>query len=320
MHTAFVLAAGLGTRLRPLTDHRPKPLVPVCGVPLLAYALASCRAHGLLDVIVNAHWLAEQIEAWAGEREGARVTVSTERPDILGTGGGLKAVEGLLAERFVVLNGDVLADVDLTALLAAVPDGGQALVLRPHRSDADRYGHVSADSTGTVVRMRDFARTEPVGELVDDTHFTGIHALHRGMLADAIPGFSCILRTASTARIDRRLIRGVRYDGPWLDIGDPEAYLATNLALLRREVPLALDPFTRAGPVPDGVTVRGPVWVGPGATVAPGAILDHAVIGAGARVGPVPIVRSVVWDGVTVDAGLTDAVAHDGGVLAVGAA
>ncbi|MEZ4321289.1 MAG: NDP-sugar synthase [Myxococcota bacterium] len=315
MHTAFILAAGFGTRLRPLTDVRPKPLVPVCGIPLLAYALEACRAHGLTRVIVNAHWLAPQIEAWAGDHDGLHVTVSTELPDILGTGGGLKRVESLLADRFVVLNGDVLQSVDLTALLAAVPEGGGALALRPHTEDADRYGHVSVDSTGTVVEMRDFARTEPIGELVRDTHFTGIHALSRDLLADAEPGFSCILRTAYTRRIDRRVIRGVRYTGPWLDIGDPEAYLATNLAVLRGEVPLALDPRTRG--VRSEARIEGNAWVGPGAEVHPDAVLCDAVIGAGARIGPVRIERSVVWDGVTVDRPLTDSVAYGQGVLAI---
>lgn len=317
MNTAFVLAAGLGTRLRPLTDHRPKPLVPVCGVPLLAYSLALCQKYGLTDVIVNAHHLAPQIEAWAGEREGVRVTVSTELPEILGTGGGLKRVQGLLAERFVILNGDVLQDVDLRALLEQVPDGGGALVLRPNAEDAEKYGHVSADATGTVVRMREFAAAAPQGEVAGDTHFTGIHAMHRGLLDDAEAGFSCILRTAYTRRIGRRLVRGVRYAGPWLDIGDPEGYLATNLAVLRGELRFALDPFARAGSVPDGVQVRGRAWVGPGARIAPGAVLEDAVIGAGATVGPVHVRRSVVWDGVTVDGDLDGAVAHDGGVLQV---
>ena len=126
MHHAFVLAAGLGTRMRPLTEHRPKPLVPVCGVPLLAYSLALCARHGLRDVVVNAHWLHEQVERWAGEREGVKVTVSTELPDVLGTGGGLKAVERDLAPVFVVLNADVLHEVDLTALRSAVRPGGAA--------------------------------------------------------------------------------------------------------------------------------------------------------------------------------------------------
>lgn len=311
--TAFVLAAGFGTRLRPLTLDRPKPLVPVCGVPLLDYALALCRRHGLTEVIVNAHWLSEQLVAWEGEHDGVNVRVVVEQPEILGTGGGLKAVQAQLAERVVILNGDVLHDVDLDALLAEVPDGGGALVLRPHPEDADRYGHVSADSTGTIVQMRQFASTEPEGEVRRDTHFTGIHALHRDLLDDAVDGFSDILRTAHTARIGQRLIRAHRYGGPWLDIGDPEAYLATNLAVLRGEVALPLDPRSLSAACPTGVTVRGSVWLGEGATIEPGATLEDCVIGAGAHVGPVQLVRTVVWDGARVETSLIDAVVHDRG-------
>ena len=322
MHRAFILAAGFGTRLRPLTTLRPKPLVPVCGHPLLDWQLASCRAHGIHSVVVNAHWLPEQIEAWAERTRAAdpslTLAIHVETPDILGTGGGLKAVEATLAERFVVLNGDVLHAVDLTALLAAVPEGGGALVLRPHPEDADRYGHVSADATGTVVQMRDFARTDPEGDLVTDTHFTGIHAMHHGLLDDAVSGFSCILRTAYTARIGQRVIAGVRYDGPWLDIGDPEAYRLTNLAVLRGEVPLPLDPFQAADPERSRGAGHpaGALWVGPGAQIHPDAVVRDAVIGAGATIGPVTVERSVVWDHVTVEQDLVDQVAYaDDGIV-----
>lgn len=310
---AFILAAGFGTRLRPLTHDRPKPLVPVCGVPLLDYALDLCRQHGLSDVIVNAHYLHEQLERWEGEHDGVHVTVKVEMPEILGTGGGLKAVQDELDERIVILNGDVLHDVDLTALRDTVPDGGGALVLRPHPEDADRYGHVSADSEDVIVKMRDFAATEPVGDVRHDTHFTGIHALHRDLLDDAVDGFSDILRTAHKTRIGRRVLKGLRYSGDWLDIGDPAAYLATNLAVLRGEVGLTFDPFTRAGEVPPGVTVRGRVWIGAGATVDPRAVLEDVVVGPGATVGPVELVRTVVWDGCTADQPLEDAIVHDSG-------
>lgn len=312
--TAFVLAAGFGTRLRPLTLDRPKPLVPVCGRPLLDYALALCRRHGLTDVIVNAHYLPEQLTVWEGDHEGVNVHVEVELPDILGTGGGLKAVQDRLADRVVILNGDVLHDVDLDALLARVPVGGGALVLRPHPEDADRYGHVSADSTGTIVKMRDFAATEPIGDVAHDTHFTGIHALHRDLLDDAVDGFSDILRTAHRARIGQRVIQGLRYGGAWLDIGDPVAYLATNLAVLRGDVVLPLDPRSQSAEAPAGVTVHGEVWIGANVTIAPGAVLTDVIVGDGATVGAVELVRTVVWDGCSVNESVTDAVVHDSGV------
>ena len=109
MHTAFLLAAGFGTRLRPLTLVRPKPLLPVCGIPMLDYALAHVRKHGHDQVIVNAHYLWQQVAAWA-DRDG--VTLQVELPIVLGTGGGLRAASETLAERVVIVNADILSDVN----------------------------------------------------------------------------------------------------------------------------------------------------------------------------------------------------------------
>ena len=329
MNSAFVLAAGLGTRLRPLTEHHPKPLVPVCGVPLLAYSLASCAKYGLRDVLVNAHWLPEQIEAWSGEHEGVRVTVSTELPAVLGTGGGLKRVERDLAPIFVVLNGDVLHDVDLGALIAAVPPGGAAMALRRDPENAPRYGVVAADAENTVVELTSVARAEPEGAVDRATHFTGIHALSRATLAHVPDGFACIVRTAYKALVPDRRVGAIRYDGVWLDAGDPEAYLDANLQVLTGQIALPLDPFARAAyartgtgavtgdpAVIDGVTVNGPVWIGPGAKIGRGVTLDGVVVGAGATVRDGANLReTVIWDGQTADGQLLRSIVFPGGVL-----
>lgn len=319
--TAFLLAAGLGTRLRPLTNHLPKPLVPVCGVPMLDFALAHVRAHGHAEVIVNAHWLPEAVEAWArGHRD---VHVSVELPEVLGTGGGLKAVRDRLAERFVIVNGDVISDVDLTALMARVRPGGAAMALR-HAPEAGGYGIVAADATGTLVRLVDVARAVAEGPVDETTHFTGIHAMDRRML-DLVPdGFACVVRTAYRAVVPQRLVGTLVHDGLWLDIGDPAGYLAANLAALRGDLALPLDPFDRAAAWrssrgsagdPPG---PGRCWVGPRARVT-GAFLDDAVIGARARVADgVTVRRSVVWDDCVVEDDVEDAIVYPGGVLRAG--
>lgn len=328
--TAFVLAAGFGTRLQPLTHHRPKPLVPVCGVPMLAYALALCARHGHRTVLVNAHHLAEQVQAWAGHHEGVRVEVSVERPEILGTGGGLAHVRDRLAERIVVVNADVLTDVDLSALAEGVEPGGACLALRPHPDDALRYGVVAADADDVVVQLATVARADEThGTVRRDTHFTGLHALSRDVL-DLVPdGFACIVRTAYRALVPRRAVKGHRHPGLWLDVGDPAAYLAANLAVLTTTLPVPLDPGPRAavlrgprgrhGEAPRGVTLRGSAWIGPDATVGAGTTLTDTVVGAGATVmAEARLTRVVVWDGVTVPAGTwSDGVFHDGGWLPV---
>ena len=322
--TAFVLAAGFGTRLRPLTAHRPKPLVPICGVPALAYSLALCAQHGFRDVIVNAHHLGDQLDAWAGEHEGCQVRIRQEQPDILGTGGGLKAVEHELAERFVVLNADVLHVIDLSALMAAVPDGGAAMSLRAYLDDARPYGVVAADASGTVVQLTSLATADAEGWVRDDTHFTGIHAMDRSVLQHVPEGFACIVRTAYAQLVPQRRVRGVRTASLWRDAGDPAALLKANLDVLRGALSLAIDPFHRAawgaqcgpfGAIPEGVEIVGNCWVGPGADVGPGTRLENCVIGAGARVPAGADLREVVaWDGTTTPTMLRRAIVHDGGV------
>ncbi len=213
--TAFLLAAGLGTRLRPLTLTTPKPLLPVRGVPMLDHVLAHVRAHGHDEVVVNAHWLGEQVVDWARGKPGVRVVV--EQPEILGTGGGLRNARHLLAERFVVVNGDILCDVDLTALTAV--DAPAVMALRPQASP--QHTGVSLDEQGVV---RGIAGV--VGEADARLHFTGVHALRREVLEHVPDGMSCIVRTAYRALIPRGEVRGVVHTGAWTDIGTLAEYEA----------------------------------------------------------------------------------------------
>jgi len=330
MHDAFVLAAGLGTRLRPLTEHRPKALVPVCGVPMLAYSLALAARHGLRDVVVNAHHLAEQVVAWAGEREGVRVTVAVEAPEILGTGGGLKAVADAMAERFVVLNADVLTDIDCDALLAAVPAGGAALALRV-RGPGEDYGTVAADAGGVVVRVRRYEAV-PEGAVDTSTHFTGVYAMDRAALGPVPPGFQDVVDAAFAPLVPARRIAAVRHGGLWLDVGDPAAYLATNLAVLSGAVRPPLDPLPRAGWARRGgyaqgdrrlvaqARIEGDAWIGPGAVLAPGSRVTRSIIGDGVWLPTgADLVDCVVWDGATVEPRRYErAILHPGGALHIG--
>jgi mannose-1-phosphate guanylyltransferase len=324
MFTAFVLAAGFGTRLQPLTHHLPKPLVPVCGVPMLAWALASCRQHGLDRALVNAHHLAEHLRAWRGVHEGVEVDVVVEHPDILGTGGGLRAVRDRLAERFVVVNGDTLADVDLAALRDRVPGGGGCMALRPHPADArEKYGIVAYDDAGLVTDLKGMARAVPHGAEHHDAHFTGIHGLDRAALDLVPPGPACIVRTVYVQLVPERKVQASLHAGLWLDVGDVSAYLDANLAVLRRQAELPLDPWSRAdvaqvagtSTTRDGGVLDGPVWLGrdvrvtgtvresvlaPGVVVPANAMLDGCVVWEGAQVPPGVWRRTVFFPGGTV--------------------
>lgn len=218
--TAFVLAAGLGTRLRPLTLTTPKPLLPVGGVPMLDHVLAHLRRHGHEEVIVNAYWLADQIVAWAAGKPG--VTVSVEAPEVLGTGGGLRHAARLLADRFVVVNGDILSDIDLGALWAVDAPAVMALRAQP----TPLHTGVALDAAGVV---RGITKVVGVGDPA--LHFTGVHVLDRDVLALVPPGEQCIVRTAYRALIPTGLVRGVVHPGAWTDIGTLAEYEAVRAGL-----------------------------------------------------------------------------------------
>ncbi len=328
---AFLLAAGFGTRLRPLTHDRPKPLVPLCGLPLLDQAVAWLGQQGFGSAVVNAHHLPGHIQAWADAHD-FPLEVSVETPKILGTGGGLRHARKLLADRFVVVNGDVLSDVDLGALLDRLPpDGGAVMALR---DGGPQYGIVAADATDTVVDLVGLARAEPQGAVDRSRHFTGIHALDQTVLARIPEGEACIVRTAYSQLVPERRVRSLPHDGTWVDLGNPQLYLDANRAALAGELPLALDPFPLAAFAARGeqrwgardalaihpsARLVGPVWLGPGVVVHADAVLGPGVVvGAGAEVGAGTRVRdAVVWDGARVgpEERLQAAIVHDSGVL-----
>ena len=212
--TAFILAAGLGTRLRPLTLTTPKPLLPVRGRPMLDHVLGHLHAHGHTEIVVNAHWLPHAIVAW-GESRGVRVLVE---PTILGTGGGLRNARAHLAERFVVVNGDILSDVDLTALWSEPAPA--VMALRPQ----SRPVHTAVSLEDGVVR----GIAGVVGEGDPALHFTGVHVLDRDLL-DLVPsGEQCIIRTVYRALVPEGRVRGRIHTGTWTDIGTTAEYEAVR--------------------------------------------------------------------------------------------
>jgi len=330
---AFLLAAGFGTRMRPLTDERPKPLVPLCGVPLLDQSLALLKAHGHHSAVVNAHYLSDAIVAWANAQE-MDLHVSVEQPEILGTGGGLVAARDHLEDRFVVVNGDVACDVHLGELLEALsPEVDASMALRRQRA-GERYGIVASDDSGFVVDLVGLAQAPVHGDVRRDCHFSGIHAMTQRSL-DRVPAGTeaCIVRTAYTELVSARRVAASVHDGLWLDLGNPARYFAANMAALRGEISLPLDPFTRAawavradGSVVEGgwkrddrVSVQPPVWIGEGVEIGAGAqVGPEVVLGPGAQIGAqARLERCVVFGGATVEEGavLRDAIVHENGVL-----
>jgi NDP-sugar pyrophosphorylase family protein len=223
---AMILAAGFGTRLRPLTETLPKPLVPLNGKPLIEYTLFLLRKHGFLDVVINLHYQGGKIRdtLGSGSRWGLRLTYSDE-PEILGTGGGIKKVQPLLSDGpFLVINGDILVNIDLARVIAfhRQKQAAVTLVLRED-PEADRWGPVEIDSGE---RVRSICGEPPHSEAkAGKRMFCGIHIIEPEVFG-YLPagGFSNIMDAYRKMIREGKIIAGYTMDGYWMDIGTEERY------------------------------------------------------------------------------------------------
>ena len=224
---AMVLAAGLGTRLRPLTDTLPKPLLPVAGRPLLEWNLLLLKRHGITEVIINLHHLGEQIVQALGDgsRLGLRLAYSHE-PTLQGTGGGIKQAAPFLKDGpFLVLNGDTLSDCDLTALIAAHRVSG-ALATLAVRDDpeAATWGPVTLDAQGRILQINGSPPLAEPRAALPACMFAGIHVIEQAVL-DAMPaGPGSIIDVYGHLLRQGQPLHGYRMSGYWSDIGDPKRY------------------------------------------------------------------------------------------------
>jgi len=314
---AMILAAGLGTRLRPLTERVAKPALPILGDTLLGNNLALVARAGCDEVVVNAHWLPHTVAAAArnaAERLSLRLHLSFELPDVRGTGGALVAARPLLdrGAPFLLLNGDVLTDLDparaVEAHRASGADG--TMVLRPMPSGAD-FAPVEVDERGLVARIAGHGRAIAPGETLRPFAFTGIHVLSPAIF-DALPaqGAPCVNRQGHAVLIaqGRRVLGHVETGGSWSDVGTPERYRLANLDVLEGRCRMPGWPF--------GAAEREPgVWIHPDATVDASAVLEApcwigpgARVAGGVRVGP----RAALLTGSETLADVTDAVVPAG--------
>jgi mannose-1-phosphate guanylyltransferase len=291
---ALILVGGEGTRLRPLTSTMPKPVVPLVDRPFIGYMLEWLAGHGVDDVIVSCGFMADSIRTVLGDGSEWGVKLRfLEEPSPLGTGGALKFAEELLQERFFMLNGDVLTDIDLSAQLREHErTGARATLALIPVEDPSAYGLVRRHGDGSV---KEFVE-KPGPEQVDtDLVNAGAYILHRDVLAQMPPAGTrvSIEREVFPALVGNGLF-GYVADGYWLDIGTPERYLQATFDILEGNVRTEIGQrLSRAGStLVEGATVEGRV-VAPALVGADCVISGHAVVGG----------RAVLGDGVTVGPG-----------------
>jgi mannose-1-phosphate guanylyltransferase len=294
----MVLAAGLGTRLRPLTDEVPKPLCWLGDRPQIDHALAHLARSGIPRAVVNAYHLPHHFDdAWAARQPLpiARLVEST----LLGTAGGIANAASVLGEGDVVVwNGDIVATPDIEALVAhhRASEAVATLLVAP----AAKGGTVGLDASGRVARLRSWSN----GGEVRAADYVGIAVVGPSLRA-RLPAVGCLVgdallpMLAEGAAVETVSIAEHRGIAAFLDTGSLEDYLAANLAWL---------------------AARGTSqWVSEGASVDAGIALRHAIVGPGARVAGEGLIEDcVIWPGATATAPLARAVVTPRGVVRVG--
>ena len=269
VNQAFILGAGLGNRLRPLTDRLPKPLVPLFHRPLVEWAMAACEQAGIKRFAINTHHLPA---AWSDFGAGREVTLFHE-PVLLETGGGLKNIAPWMGgESVLVHNGDIFSTLPLEKLIAAHEASGLPVTLAVR--SAGPAQHIALDPSGT--RVADIHRL--LGRVAGTHLFTGIYCVSASFLEmipaaqkiSVIPAFLELARTGQLGAI-------VLDEGVWLDLGDRGSYLQAH-----RELDLG-PPIHSQASVAASANVERSV-VGPGAIVEAGAVVRDSVIWPGGRV------------------------------------
>ena len=311
---AIVLVGGEGTRLRPLTETVPKPALTLVDRPFLAYMIEWLAGHGVSEVILACGFLPDVLrEALAGEEEraGAAIRFVVE-PERRGTAGAIRyAADELgddLDDRFLALNGDVLTDLDLSALLRVHEERDATATLGLHPvEDSSAYGLVRSHPEGEVLEF-----LEKTGERAPGEINAGMYVLERSVLDLIPPGEEVSIERDVFPRLVGEGLHGLCLDGYWMDIGTPERYLAASWDILEGRVETRVE-ATAAGmhvavdaPVEEGAAVGPRVVLAPGCRVEGGAevsdsvLLEGCTVGEGARVS-----RSILSAGAEVAAGAT---------------
>lgn len=323
---AMVMAAGLGTRLRPITHAIPKPVVPVGNVAIVEQLVRHLANHGVREVIANLHWFPEQVEGRLGDGSAFESSVTyRHEEELLGTAGGVRGVKDFLTADgdFLVLAGDALTDVDLSGLVRAhrAHDGVATLAVK-RVADVSQYGVILTDADG---RIQGFQEKPDPAEALSDLVNCMVYAFSPEVFdyfpLEEMPDPVDFANDVFPALLEADIPFHVHeIDSYWNDVGTLPEYLQGNLDAVEGlvEMPRLGGTFAHGEPpaeleLPSDVEVSGNVLFGHGCEIGAGAsIVGPAVIGAGAVVGAGAEVKEALL--------LPGAVIADGGILARGIA
>src|SRR5580698_6749412 len=312
---AVIMAGGEGTRLRPLTSNQPKPMLPMANRPMMEHVVNLLRQHGFEDIVVTVAFMANAIRSYFGDGSefGVRMVYATEETP-LGTAGSVRNARDELDERFVVISGDVLTDIDLTALVEHHESKGAVATIALKAVDNPlEFGIVITREDGSIER---FLEKPTWGQVFSDTINTGIYVLEPEIF-DFIPDgravdfseevFPAVLEA-------EKALFGYVAGGYWEDVGTLDAYLRSHQDILDENVAVQISGFSlrpgvwlgKGAELDPTAEVRGPVIIGDNCHIgASGVLGSYSVIGANARIGDnASLERTVIHDNAFLGAGV----------------
>ena len=327
---AILLVGGEGTRLRPLTAHTPKPMLPVAGVPITVHQILRARDAGVTRIVLGTAYRAEVFSEQLGDGSALGVEIAyahEEQP--LGTGGAIRNAAAHLRsaddDPVLILNGDVLSGVDMAALVAGHVAEDAAVTLHLTRvDDPRRYGLVPTDGEGRVLEFLE--KPETVEQIVTDQINAGCYVFRRDVIDSIAPDrvvsverevFPVLLKSGA-------LVRGVVDESYWLDLGTPLAFVQGSCDLVRGLAPSPAVANTGEALVLDGADVatsadvRGGSTIGANVVVSAGSVVDGSVVFDDAIVGEASEIRgSIIGRGARIGEGcsLDGVVVGDGAVV-----
>lgn len=308
---AIVLAGGEGTRLRPITAGRPKPMAELFGKPILEHTVELLKRHGFTDIMFTLRYMPETIQEHFGDgsRFGVNISYMVER-EPLGTAGGVRACSGFWDDDGVlVVSGDAVCDFDLMSLWNEHKrTGAHATIALYRHPDPTAFGLVITDKDGRVIRFSEKPDWENV---VTDRVNAGIYCLTKKAIELIPPGvmYDFGKELFPTMLRENKLLQGILMDGYWCDVGSPEAYRSCCMDILTGQVKgmpageRSENGVFSLSHIPDGAMITPPVYIGENCTVEPGAIIENCVIAPGSTVRSGALVEGSVINGAELGSG-----------------
>lgn len=310
---ALFLAGGLGTRLKPITDELPKPMVPIMGKPLLERNIKNLKKHGIDEIVLSTCYKPHKIEKYFEDGSKFGVKISYISEDVpLGTAGAIKNAEKFFDDTFLVFNADILSDIDISDIISFHKERKALATIAATRVDnPSAYGVIEHDENGYITAFKE----KPLPHETDSNLINaGVYVFEPELLNEIPAGRVVSIERETYPHLLKKKYKLAVYDrcSYWLDLGTPGKYLKAHKDILDGYLKLSEHDFNRdqkyiskTAKVNQNAKILNPVYigdnveVGPFAVVGPHTVLcDNSSVGMGAEV-----IGSVVWDHVKVGSG-----------------